>query len=50
MIFAFNATKGIEVFIDVDFVRAWNIDDSDKMTSALSRTRYMIKIANCPII
>ena len=42
--------KGIEVFVDANFARTWNINESDKMTSALCRTRYVIKIVNCPII
>lgn len=50
VIFAFDATKGIEVYVDADCARTWNISDSNKMMSALSRTGCAIKIANCLII
>ena len=38
--------KGIEVCVYTRFARAWNILDSNKLMSALSRIGYVIKIAN----
>ena len=49
IIFMFNVSKGIEVFVDADFAGSWFSFNSHEFTSALSRTGYIIKIANCPI-
>ena len=49
MICTFNPTKGIEVFVDTDFVGGWTLADSQDVRSALSRTGYAIKVANCSI-
>jgi len=48
MIYEFDPTKGIEVFVDADFAGSWTLADSYDVRSALSRTGYVIKIANCP--
>ena len=45
----FDATKPIEVFVDADFAGTWSLNESDLPTSALSRSGYVIKIANCPM-
>ena len=45
----FDATRPIEVFVDTDFSGTWNLEESDLMISALSRTGCGIKILNCPI-
>ena len=45
----FDATRPIEVFVDTDFSGTWNLEESDLMISALSRTGCGIKIVNCPI-
>ena len=50
MIFKFNTTKGIEVFADADFTGTWSSNNSHEHTSALLRTSYVIKVANCPIL
>ena len=41
IIYDFYAAKGIEVFVDADFSGTWNMSDSDKMTSDLSRTGHV---------
>ena len=48
IIFKFDANKGIEAHVDADFAGSWFNFNSHEMTSALSRTGYAIKIANCP--
>ena len=42
--------KGIEVCVDADFARSWNVSDSNKIMLALSRIGHIMKIANCLII
>ena len=49
IIFKFDASKGIEVFVDADFAGSWFSFNSHEFASALSRTGYIIKVANCPI-
>ena len=46
---AFDSTKPIQVCVDADFSGTWNLSESDLLTSALSRTGYVIKISNCPM-
>ena len=48
IIYKFDATKPIEVFVDTDFAGTWSLAESDLLTLALSRSGYVIKIANCP--
>ena len=50
IIFKFDATKWIEVFMDADFAGTWSSNNSHEHTSALSRTGYIIKVANYSIL
>ena len=45
----FDSTKPIQVYNNADFTGTWNLPESNLLASALSRTGYIIKIANCPI-
>ena len=45
----FDATKPIETFANTDFAGTWNLLESNLIMSTLSRSRCIIKIANCPI-
>ena len=45
-----DESKSLEVFVDVSFAGEWNKHWSDEPTSVMSRTGYVIKYANCPII
>ena len=47
IIFKFDATKGIDVHADADFTGSWFNFNSHELESALSRTGYIIKFANC---
>ena len=38
------------VILTKDFSGAWRKEDADQVGSVLSRTGYIIKLANCPII
>ena len=49
IIYAFDPIKGIEVFVDADFAGCWTLVDSNDVRYALSRTGYVIKVANFPI-
>ena len=50
IIYKFNSTNGIEVFVDADFTETQTNSNSHEYTSSLSRTEYMIKVANCPVL
>eukprot|EP00957_Ditylum_brightwellii_P156915 11942439-Ditylum_brightwellii.AAC.1 len=45
-----DITRGLKVYVDASFVGEWNSACSEESTSVLSRTGYIIKYANCPII
>ena len=42
--------KGLECFVDADFVGGWSTNKSDDPDSVYSRTGYIIKYNNCPIL
>ena len=50
LIYKPDHTKGVEVYVDAGFASAWDSEDSDEPTSVVSRLRYVIKYANCPLI
>ena len=49
IIFNPNAQKRFEDWVDTDFSGGWNLKDPNYLRSALSRTRFFIKCASCPI-
>ena len=42
--------KGLECFVDTDFAGGWSTNESDYPDSVYSRTGYIIKYKNCPIL
>jgi hypothetical protein len=44
-----DLTKGIEVFVDVDFARGWDPDDALNADNIYSCTGYVICYARCPV-
>ena len=42
--------KGLKCFVDADFAREWSTNESDDPASVYSRTGYIIKYKNCPIL
>ena len=42
--------KGLECLADADFVGGWSTNESDDPASVYSRTGYIIKYSNCPIL
>ena len=49
IIFRPDLSKGLECFVDEDFAGRWKDGDHDSPESALSRIRYIIMFAGCPI-
>ena len=49
MIYIFNPTKGIEVFVNADFVGGWILADSQDARSTLSHIDCVIQVVNSPI-
>ena len=45
-----NKDKSLETYVDASFAGSWNKAWSDEPTSVMSRTGFVIKYANCPII
>ena len=45
-----NKSKSLETFVDASFAGSWNKTWSDEPTSVMSRTGFLIRYANCPII
>eukprot|EP00957_Ditylum_brightwellii_P182667 13913667-Ditylum_brightwellii.AAC.1 len=45
-----DMTRGFEVYKDASFSGEWNSACGEEPTSVLSRTGYIIKYANCPIV
>ena len=39
----------VECFADANFAGAWDNTDPDEASNVISRTRFLIKFANCPI-
>ena len=50
MIIISDITKGLECYINANFTRACNKKNSEDSENMLSRTGYMIKYANYPIL
>ena len=50
LVFTPSGSNGIKCYADADFSRAWFRENADQVGSVLSRTGYIIKFANCPII
>ena len=42
--------KSLEAYVDASFAGGWNKTWSNEATSVMSRTGFLIKYANCPII
>ena len=42
--------KGLKCFVDADFAGGWSTNESDNPASVYSRTGYMSKYKNCPIL
>ena len=42
--------KGLECFVDADFAGGWSTNESDDPASVYSRTGYIIKYRNFPIL
>ena len=42
--------KGIECYVDADFVGGWNQEEGNNPVLVLSVMGYVITYANCPII
>ena len=42
--------KSLEAYVDASFAGSWNKTWGDEATSVMSRTSFIIKYANCPII
>ena len=45
-----GGSNGIKCYADADFSGAWCREDAYQVGSVLSRTGYIIKFANCPIV
>ena len=45
-----DATKGLETFVDAEFAGACNSSTTDDPTSVYSRTSFIIKCQNFPIL
>ena len=50
IVYKVDKTKGLEVYVDVDFAGGWNAADSSSADNVLSRTGFVICYANCPVI
>ena len=50
IIFRPNKNVGLECFVDADFAGAWTKEDAGNANNVLSRTRYVIFYAKCPIV
>ena len=48
--FSPQLTKSLEVYVDASFAGDWNSVWNEEPTSVMSRTGYLIKYGNCPII
>ena len=49
MIYKLDKTKGIECFVDTDFIGNWTKTDADNPENCLSRIGYIICIARYPV-
>ena len=49
LIYKPDRTKGLECYVDADFVGGWSQANTANSENVLSRTGYVIMYANCPI-
>ena len=49
-IFRPKKVKGLEYYVDANFAGGWDKDDTFNLEVVMSRTGYMIKNANCPVL
>ena len=49
MLYEPDTSKGLEVYVDEDFVGNWDKKDVENMDTAKSRHGYVITFANFPI-
>ena len=45
-----DVSNGLEFYSSADFAGAWCREDADQVGSVISRTRYIIKFTNRPIV
>ena len=50
LIYKPDKLKGLECYVDADFAGGWSKDNGDEPSSVFSRTGYVIKYCNCPIV
>ena len=50
IIYTPDKTKGLEVYVDASFAGDWSSESSEEPSSVMSRTGYVIRYANCPIV
>ena len=50
LVFTPNGSNGLECYANVDLAGAWCREDADQVESVLSRTGYIIKFVNFPIV
>ena len=50
LVFTPDGSNRLDFYAVVDFDVSWCREDADQVVSVLSRTGYMIKFANCPIV
>ena len=50
IVFRPDMMKGLELYVDADFAGNWKKADKDSPENCLSRTGYIFKYNNCPII
>ena len=50
IVFKPDMKKGLELYVDADFAGNWKKADHDHPENCLSRTGYLFKYNNCPII
>ena len=48
--FTSSGSNEIKWYADADFSREWCRGNADQIESVLSKTGYIIKFANCPIV
>ena len=50
MIYKPDPTKGLEVYVDADFVGGWDPENTNDADTVYSRTGFVIQYANCPVL
>ena len=50
IVFKSDMKKGVELYVDTDLAGNWKKTDHDHPENCLSRTQYVFKYNNCPII